>query len=78
MRKFELEKMRNSKALQAERMMNKYRIDVVTSGDRNAGTDANVKINIFGELGDSGPQPLKKKWKDLFWRFLKNEKVDRQ
>lgn len=32
----------------------KYSVDVYTGDKRNAGTDANVFINIFGECGDTG------------------------
>ena len=32
----------------------KYMVDVYTGKERNAGTDANVFVNIFGELGDTG------------------------
>lgn len=32
----------------------KYMIDVYTGKPMNAGTDANVFINIFGEVGDTG------------------------
>ncbi|CAM2710921.1 unnamed protein product [Rotaria socialis] len=36
----------------------KYTVDVYTADKRNAGTDANVFINIFGECGDTGERPL--------------------
>lgn len=32
----------------------KYNVDVYTGDQRNAGTDANVFINIFGKIGDTG------------------------
>jgi len=32
----------------------KYMVDVYTGKHRNAGTDANVFINIIGECGDTG------------------------
>ena len=41
---------------------------VVTSDEKGAGTDANVKITIYGSLGDSGKRPLQKRWRDLFER----------
>ena len=41
---------------------------VVTSDEKGAGTDANVKITVYGSLGDSGKRPLEKRWRDLFER----------
>ena len=35
---------------------------------QGAGTDANVCITIYGENGDSGKRPLKKRFRDLFER----------
>jgi hypothetical protein len=32
----------------------KYAVDVHTGNKASAGTDANVFINIFGEIGDTG------------------------
>lgn len=32
----------------------KYHVDVYTGKNRSAGTDANVFINIFGDVGDTG------------------------
>ena len=32
----------------------KYAVDVYTGDKRYAGTDANVFINIFGDIGDTG------------------------
>lgn len=32
----------------------KYMVDVYTANKTGAGTDANVFINIFGEIGDTG------------------------
>ena len=32
----------------------KYFVDVLTGDKSGAGTDANVFLNIFGELGDTG------------------------
>ncbi|XP_070566658.1 lipoxygenase homology domain-containing protein 1-like isoform X2 [Ptychodera flava] len=40
---------------------NKYIVRVYTGDKRNAGTDANVFITIFGELGDSGERKLDNK-----------------
>ena len=45
-----------------------YHIDVKTGDVRGAGTDANVFIQLFGELGDTGrlqlrqSQNIKNKW----------------
>ena len=39
-----------------------------TGDEANAGTDANVFINLFGEYGDTGKRQLSKKFKDLFER----------
>ena len=36
----------------------KYRVTVITSDRRGAGTDANVHITLFGAAGDSGPRRL--------------------
>ncbi len=38
----------------------KYAVSVHTGNKRNAGTDANVFVNIFGDQGDTGDRPLKK------------------
>ncbi|CAF0768261.1 unnamed protein product, partial [Didymodactylos carnosus] len=35
-----------------------YLVDVHTGKKRGAGTDANVFLNIFGDLGDTGERPL--------------------
>lgn len=35
-----------------------YHVFVHTGDKRGAGTDANVFINIFGEMGDTGDRPL--------------------
>ena len=35
-----------------------YEVFVVTGDKRNAGTSSDVKINLFGECGDSGERPL--------------------
>ena len=45
---------------------NKYKVSVFTGDKPNAGTDANVFINIFGELGESGKRPLDNMLKDDF------------
>ena len=33
-------------------------MSVYTGDKRGAGTDANIFLNIFGELGDTGDRPL--------------------
>ncbi|XP_075255415.1 lipoxygenase homology domain-containing protein 1-like isoform X2 [Convolutriloba macropyga] len=38
----------------------KYKVDVYTGNEKGAGTDANVFLQIFGDLGDSGRQKLSK------------------
>lgn len=38
----------------------KYVCDVHTGSKRGAGTDANVFLNVFGLLGDTGDRPLNK------------------
>lgn len=35
-----------------------YHVSVYTGDKRGAGTDANIFLNIFGELGDTGDRPL--------------------
>ena len=45
-----------------------YTVAVTTSDEKKAGTDANVKLTIYGSLGDSGKRPLTQKWRDLFER----------
>ena len=37
---------------------NKYKVTVYTGDKRGAGTDANVYITLFGEMGDSGERKL--------------------
>lgn len=37
----------------------KYVVDVHTGKKMRGGTDANVFVNLFGELGDTGDRPLK-------------------
>ncbi|XP_033751254.1 lipoxygenase homology domain-containing protein 1-like isoform X2 [Pecten maximus] len=37
----------------------KYNVEVHTGKKMRAGTDANVFLNMFGELGDTGDRPLK-------------------
>ena len=46
----------------------KYKVVVVTGDVRNAGTDANVHINIYGTYGDTGSRQLTKRFRDLFER----------
>lgn len=38
--------------------MVKYDVEVHTGKKSGAGTDADVFVNIFGELGDTGKRPL--------------------
>ena len=40
--------------------MHKYEIRVFTGDVKNAGTDANVFMTIFGEYGDTGDRQLSK------------------
>lgn len=40
--------------------MVKYTAEVHTGNKRGAGTDANVFLNVFGLLGDTGDRPLEK------------------
>lgn len=35
-----------------------YQVFVHTGDKRGAGTNANIFLNIFGELGDTGDRPL--------------------
>jgi hypothetical protein len=44
----------------------RYEVVVVTANEKGAGTDANVHITIYGSHGDSGRQPLKQRFRDLF------------
>lgn len=37
-----------------------YQVFVHTGDKRGAGTNANICLNIFGELGDTGDRPLEK------------------
>uniref|UniRef100_H2XQK4 PLAT domain-containing protein n=2 Tax=Ciona intestinalis TaxID=7719 RepID=H2XQK4_CIOIN len=46
----------------------KYEVTVVTADEKGAGTDANVKLTIYGENGDSGSRALKQRFRDLFER----------
>lgn len=39
-------------------MKTRYKITVRTGTRRGAGTDANVKMTLFGKLGDTGSRPL--------------------
>ena len=55
-------------ALQMNRQMLKYSVKVITADEKRAGTDANVKLTIYGSLGDSGQRALEKRWRDLFER----------
>uniref|UniRef100_A0A4W6CIC0 Lipoxygenase homology PLAT domains 1 n=1 Tax=Lates calcarifer TaxID=8187 RepID=A0A4W6CIC0_LATCA len=46
----------------------KYEIIVITGDVKNAGTDANVFITIYGVNGDSGKRHLRQKFRNLFER----------
>ncbi|KAL0979113.1 hypothetical protein UPYG_G00180880 [Umbra pygmaea] len=46
----------------------KYEIIVITGDVKNAGTDSNVFITIYGTNGDSGKRALKQKFRNLFER----------
>ncbi|KAI7798290.1 putative lipoxygenase homology domain-containing protein 1-like [Triplophysa rosa] len=46
----------------------KYEIIIVTGDNKEAGTDTNVFITIYGVNGDSGKRPLKQKFRNLFER----------
>ncbi|XP_049618566.1 lipoxygenase homology domain-containing protein 1 isoform X3 [Syngnathus scovelli] len=46
----------------------KYKIIVITGDIKDAGTDANVHITIYGVNGDSGRRHLRKKFRNLFER----------
>ena len=50
--------------------MRKYKVHVFTGDVKNAGTDANVFVTLFGDLGDTGERPLTKseKHSDKFER----------
>ena len=37
-----------------------YQVFVHTGDKRGTGTNANIFLNIFGELGDTGDRPLEK------------------
>ncbi|XP_030851151.1 lipoxygenase homology domain-containing protein 1 isoform X3 [Strongylocentrotus purpuratus] len=43
-----------------------YEVIVLTADEKGAGTDANVTLTIYGKNGDSGKQPLKQRFRDLF------------
>ena len=45
---------------------------VYTGNEAGAGTNANVKITLFGELGDSGEVDLDRKLEDNFERGKKD------
>ncbi|XP_054628770.1 lipoxygenase homology domain-containing protein 1 isoform X1 [Dunckerocampus dactyliophorus] len=46
----------------------KYEIIVITGDVKDAGTDANVYITVYGVNGDSGRRHLRKKYRNLFER----------
>ena len=45
---------------------NKYKVTVYTGTESKAGTDANVRIILFGDLGISGEKILNDKMEDNF------------
>jgi len=46
--------------------VNKYKITVFTGTKRHAGTDADVRITLFGDFGESGERKLDTKMKNNF------------
>ncbi|KAL8614278.1 hypothetical protein ACOMHN_007616 [Nucella lapillus] len=46
----------------------KYEVSVFTGDVKGSGTNANVTITIHGVNGDTGPRPLKQRFRDLFER----------
>lgn len=46
----------------------KYEIIVITGDVKDAGTDANVHVTVYGINGDSGRRRLRKKFRNLFER----------
>ncbi|RDD42008.1 Lipoxygenase homology domain-containing protein 1 [Trichoplax sp. H2] len=58
----------SSKAKPVELKPVKYEVTVVTGDEKGAGTDANVSVILYGDNGDTGPRPLKKKFVNLFER----------
>jgi hypothetical protein len=46
--------------------VSKYKLTVFTGNKRGAGTDANVYVTLFGELGESGERKLDTKRKNDF------------
>jgi len=46
--------------------VNQYKISVYTGDKRGAGTDANVYVTLFGELGESLEKRLDTKGKNDF------------
>jgi len=45
---------------------NKYKVTVFTGSKRGSGTDANVCVTLFGDVGDSGERKLDTKRKNDF------------
>ena len=45
---------------------NKYKVTVFTGTKRGAGTDADVRITLFGDVGESGERKLDTKMKNNF------------
>ena len=46
--------------------VNKYKVTVMTGSKRGAGTDADVHITLFGDVGESGERKLNTKMKNNF------------
>nr|XP_015194523.1 PREDICTED: lipoxygenase homology domain-containing protein 1 isoform X1 [Lepisosteus oculatus] len=66
---FECSKVMESFASKARSLVPvKYEIIVITADEKDAGTDANVFITIYGSNGDSGKRALKQKFRNLFER----------
>lgn len=50
--------------------MTKYKVTVLTGDKRGAGTDADVSIVLYGNLGDSGEWKLNNKTENNFERGM--------
>ena len=46
--------------------VNRYKVTVITGTKRRAGTDADVRITLFGDVGESGERKLDTKMKNNF------------
>jgi lipoxygenase homology domain-containing protein 1 len=47
-------------------VVTRYKLTVFTGNKRGAGTDANVYVTMFGELGESGERKLDAKRRNNF------------